>query len=130
MVRADDCGYPPDQYLVWHVPSSFAGPVLNATHGALRELLSASSADRLTASQSLAIVSGSVRAVTGSKKPLDPSQVTANIVGDPGLGVGSALATVGSSTTVSQFFMVISSNAVPKSQRRSHFMGQFALLSL
>jgi hypothetical protein len=92
---------------------------------------------QLTATQSLTIVSDCVRAVTASTRPLDPSlalqlygvnspqnvtQVRANIVGDPNLGVlrfgftldGNALGAVSTSTTIGQLSTLISSNAVPR----------------
>ena len=91
---------------------------------------------QLTATQSLTIVNDCVKAVTSSTRQLDPSlalqlygvntaqnvtEVRANIVGDPNIGVrrfgftlnGNALANVSPSTTIGQLSTLINSNAVP-----------------
>jgi hypothetical protein len=124
---AAECGWDPKEYLMWRVASSFASTALHVQSHPLHQLFAspAVAGARMSRTQSLTVISKSIRAVTHSTRILDPadtlqlygvitaqtvSQVRATITGDPQNGVaqfgfsldGNALSLMSSSWTVDQ----------------------------
>jgi hypothetical protein len=122
---ADQCGWNPQEYLMWRVSSHYMSTAMHVQSLPLNQLfaLQAIAGARMSRTQSLTVVSKSIRAVTHSTRILDPadtlqlygvitpqtiSQVRATITGDPQNGVaqfgfsldGNALALMSSSWTV------------------------------
>jgi hypothetical protein len=71
---ADDCGWDPQEFVKWSLPSSFLTTQLHIQSLTLASALAANPPSALTGAQISAIVSTSLQAVTGSTQPLDPSQ--------------------------------------------------------
>ena len=71
---SDDCGWDPQEFVKWELPTSFISTQLHVRTVVLTQALTSSTASGLTGAQLSVIVSGSIRAVTGSTLPLIASQ--------------------------------------------------------
>jgi hypothetical protein len=71
---ADDCGWDPQEFVKWSVPSSFLTTRLHIRSETIAHALTSFPPAALTGAQISAIVSASIQAVTGSTQPLNPSQ--------------------------------------------------------
>jgi hypothetical protein len=129
---ATECGWDSEEYLMWRVPLHYSSTAMHVQSLTLNQLLATPTASgaQMSRTQSLTVVSKSIRAVTHSTRTLDPadslqlygvntpqtiSQVRATITGDPQNGVGqfgfsldgSALALMSSSWTIDQLATTI-----------------------
>jgi len=129
---ANACDWDPKEYLMWRVPSGYTSTALHVQSFPLHHLFAAPAvaAAQMSRTQSLTVVSKSIRAVTHSTRILDPadtlqlygvitpqsiSRVRATVTGDPQNGVaqfgfsldGNALALMSSSWTVDQLATTI-----------------------
>jgi hypothetical protein len=129
---ADDCGWDPQEFVKWSVPSSFVTTRLHIQPETLVHTLASFPPAALTGAQISAIVSASIQAVSGSTQPLDPSQslqafgilssqqvgqLSATIafqVSQNGFTLGTnALAAMSSSWTIAQLESAIHDGAQP-----------------
>ena len=128
---ADDCGWDPHEFVKWQLPASFVGTQLHIQPVVLSHALAVGPSG-LTGAQLSAIVSGSIRAVTGSTSPLIPSQplqafgiagpqqvtqlsaTIAGMVSQDGFTLSNnALAGITPSSTIGQLEVAIADGAKP-----------------
>jgi hypothetical protein len=129
---ADDCGWDPREFVMWRLPVSFVSTQLHIQPVTIDRALSAVSIAGLTAAQISAIVSASLRAVTGSSQPLISSrslqsygiftsQQLAQLSSAVGVNVArngftldpNALASLGPSSTIADLESAIFDGAKP-----------------
>jgi hypothetical protein len=129
---ADDCGWDPQEFVKWLLPTSFLSTQLHVHPVSLNRALATFPAAGLTAAQLFAIVSASIQAVTGSTQPLNsgqplqafgifsPQQLAqlnasiANNVSQTGFTLGpNALSAISASSTIAQLEQAISDGATP-----------------
>jgi hypothetical protein len=120
---AAQCGWDPNEYLMWRVPSNYTSTAMHVQSLPLNHLFAGAKGAQMSRTQSLTVAGKSIRAVTHSTRTLDPgdilqlygvitsqtvAQVRATITGDPNNGVaqfgfsldGNALALMSPSWTL------------------------------